>query len=98
MPSLRRRVTDSKSQQNLRDAHDRDGAISVTSSPRGGGSEEQREQRRRSRRTSRTSEAQSEDEAASLERLGVLGVGLGTPSSRGGDSWGIGDEVVMGLE
>ncbi|KAF3761658.1 Pex24p-domain-containing protein, partial [Cryphonectria parasitica EP155] len=49
----------------------------------------------RQRRSRRTSEAQSEDEAASLERLGV---GLGSPSSRGGDSWGVGDEVVMGLE
>ncbi|PSR84047.1 integral peroxisomal membrane peroxin-domain-containing protein [Coniella lustricola] len=111
MPSLRRRVTDSKSQQNLRDAaHERDGGgggsagySSVTSSPRSGGVGDRdrdfQQQQRRSRRTSRTSEAQSEDEAASLERLGVLGMGmLGTPRSGGGDSWGVGDEVVMGLE
>lgn len=78
MPSLRRRVTDNKQQQHNTQT-DRD---SITSSPRsvsGTG-----------RRSRRTSEAQSEDEAASLERLGIAR----TPS----DSWGVGDEVVMGLD
>lgn len=42
------------------------------------------------KRSRRTSEAQSEDDAASLERLGVTR----SPS----DSWGVGDEVIMGLD
>lgn len=83
MPSLRRRVTDNKhppsQQQQHNSQFDRD---SITSSPRSVSGAE--------RRSRRTSEAQSEDEAASLERLGITRA----PS----DSWGVGDEVVMGLD
>lgn len=80
IPSLRRRVTDNKQQQQQQNTQtDRD---SITSSPRSVSGAE--------RRSRRTSEAQSEDEAASLERLGIAR----TPS----DSWGVGDEVVMGLD
>lgn len=86
MPSLRRRVTDSKhptsqqqQQQQSNTQYDKD---SITSSPRSISGAD--------RRSRRTSEAQSEDEAASLERLGIARA----PS----DSWGVGDEVVMGLD
>ncbi|CAN8098208.1 unnamed protein product [Discula destructiva] len=82
MPSLRRRVTDNSNKQQTSTTLPTD-RESITSSPRSvsGGV---------GRRSRRTSEAQSEDEAASLERLGVKR----TPS----DSWGVGDEVVMGLD
>lgn len=82
MPSLRRRVTDSSKQQQQQQNDN----ASVTSSPRSiaGGAE---------RRSRRTSEAQSEDEAASLERA----MGLASAGERI-ESWGVGDEVVMGLE
>lgn len=79
MPSLRRRVTDNKQQQQHTAQIDRD---SITSSPRSIAGAE--------RRSRRTSEAQSEDEAASLRHLGIARI----PS----DSWGVGDEVVMGLD
>lgn len=48
-----------------------------------------------SSRSRRTSEVQSEDDAASLGPQ----VGLVISRDRGQDSsWGVGDEVVMGLE
>lgn len=45
-------------------------------------------------RSRRTSEVQSEDDAASLGPQ----VGLVISRDRGDSSWGVGDEVVMGLE
>lgn len=77
MPMLRRRVTDSSSKQQPNESS------SVTSSPRSGVG----------RRSRRTSEVNSEDEAASLERaMGLAGKGNRV------ESWGFGDEVVMGLD
>lgn len=56
---------------------------SVTSSPRSGVG----------KRSRRTSEVHSEDDAASLERaIGLAGTGDRV------ESWGFGDEVVMGLD
>lgn len=56
---------------------------SVTSSPRSGAG----------KRSRRTSEVHSEDDAASLERA----MGLTVKRDRV-ESWGFGDEVVMGLD
>lgn len=64
--------------------HSKERDSSITSSPRSavGG-----------RRSRRTSDVHSEDDAASLER--TMGLGRG---DRAGDGWGVGDEVVMGLD
>lgn len=98
LPSLRRRVTDNTAAAAAAATaaaavaggkhHRRD--ESITSSPRSavvspysvGG------------RARRTSEVQSEDDQASLGP----GLGLEITKDRRGGSWGIGDEVVMGLE
>lgn len=89
LPSLRRRVTDNTAAAAAAGKQHRR-AESVTSSPRSavvspysvGG------------RVRRTSEVQSEDEQASLGP----GLGLEISKDRRGESWGIGDEAVMGLE
>lgn len=82
MPSLRRRVADNSNKQQPSASTDRD---NLTSSPTSISAANFP-----GRRSRRSSEAQSEDEISSLERLGVAR----TPSS----SWGFGDEVAMGLD
>lgn len=88
MPSLRRRVTDSSSKQRSQSQGDNASysTNSVSSSPRSISGAA-------GRRSRRTSEVTSEDDAASLERL----MGLASASDRA-ESWGFGDEVVMGLD
>lgn len=88
IPSLRRRVTDNTAsaaaggKQHRRDESITSSPRSAMVSPYSAGG-----------RARRTSEVQSEDDQASLGP----GLGLEITKDRTG-SWGIGDEVVMGLE
>lgn len=92
VPSLRRRITDnsstsSKHHNNYKYSDDVIGSPrSITVSAYSVGSA--------SGRSRRASEVQSEDDAASLGPL----MGLEISKDRKNDSWGVGDEVVMGLE
>lgn len=80
VPSLRRRLTDSKMSDNLSvGGSPRSVSMSVYSA---------------GVRSRRTSEVQSEEDSASLG----LQTGLEISKDRGDSSWGVGDEVVMGLE
>lgn len=89
MPSLRRRINDSKdSNGGSKYKYD-----DVTSSPRSIAVSAYSVGNAVSGRSRRTSEVQSEDDTASLGPA----TGLQISKDRG-DSWGVGDEVVMGLE
>ncbi|ROW08330.1 hypothetical protein VMCG_03228 [Cytospora schulzeri] len=114
VPSLRRRITEtsSKLQSKYDDTSSRlqSKYDDITSSPRsitvsaysvGVGNNNNNNKKKSSsggggsvgRRSRRTSEVQSEDDTASLGPV----TGLEISKDRG-DSWGVGDEVVMGLE
>ncbi|KUI55663.1 Peroxisomal membrane protein PEX30 [Cytospora mali] len=89
VPSLRRRITENsnKSQQKHYKYDD------ITSSPRSISVSAYSVGRSTGSRSRRTSEVQSEDDAASLGPVTGLEI-----SKNRNDSWGVGDEVVMGLE
>ncbi|ROW07499.1 hypothetical protein VPNG_07094 [Cytospora leucostoma] len=89
IPSLRRRINDSiNSNSSSKYKYD-----DVTSSPRSIAVSAYSVGNAASGRSRRTSEVQSEDDTASLGPV----TGLQISKDRG-DSWGVGDEVVMGLE